>query len=162
MESPDPVRDLRLGPVLFHRRSELDSAAARDLIVSLGLRETFEFEEVSGGSVLLRKLGGDITPALWDGQRLHEGLGAVVQRLAREEGEDGEGLEESPEPVPEAYSFGEEIDWGAPWLTVTYSVELPFWLAIADCRLVVAAQGHDFPIEIHGNYWELHASLVSF
>lgn len=150
MESPEAARDLRIRPVLFHRRSEPDSTAARELILSMGLRETLEFEEVSNGSDLLRQRGGNITPALWDGERLHEGLAAIVQRLVREEGESN-AAEQRSEP-PDAYSFGEEINWNAPWLPVTYSVELPFWLAVADSRLVIPIQGHDFPVEIHGDY----------
>ncbi len=72
-------------PELFHRIAEPDSAAARQLVVALGLADAIEFRNVAFDAHrdALAALGGGATPALWDGARLHAGLGAV--RAALEE-----------------------------------------------------------------------------
>jgi hypothetical protein len=70
-------------PELFHRITEPDSAAARQLAVALGLADQIEFRNVAFDSdrAALAALGGGATPALWDGARLHIGLGAVRAAL---------------------------------------------------------------------------------
>jgi hypothetical protein len=72
-------------PELFHRIAEPDSAAARQLAVALGLADAIAFRNVAFDThrEALAALGGGATPALWDGARLHAGLGAV--RAALEE-----------------------------------------------------------------------------
>jgi hypothetical protein len=68
---------------LFHRLAEPDSAAARRLVLDLGLREAVDFRNVfypSHASDLAARGGGE-TPALWDGARLHVGLPAVRAAL---------------------------------------------------------------------------------
>lgn len=72
-------------PELFHRIAEPDSAAARQLAIALGLAEVIAFRNVAFDAhrEALAALGGGATPALWDGARLHAGLGAV--RAALEE-----------------------------------------------------------------------------
>jgi hypothetical protein len=72
-------------PELFHRIAEPDSAAARQLAVALGLADAIAFRNVAFDThrEALAALGGGATPALWDGARLHAGVGAV--RAALEE-----------------------------------------------------------------------------
>jgi hypothetical protein len=72
-------------PELFHRIAEPDSAAARQLSIALGLADVIAFRNVAFDAhrEALAALGGGATPALWDGARLHAGLGAV--RAALEE-----------------------------------------------------------------------------
>jgi hypothetical protein len=69
---------------LFHRLAEPDSAAARKLVVELGLKERVDFRNVEFDSHrdALAAHGGGVTPALWDGARLHVGLEAVRAALA--------------------------------------------------------------------------------
>ncbi len=69
---------------LFHRLAEPESAAARTLVRDLGLLDAVAFRNVafpSHAADLAARGGGD-TPALWDGERLHVGLGAVRAALA--------------------------------------------------------------------------------
>ncbi len=76
---------LRSSPyVLFHRIAEADSALVRLRVVALGLKPRVDFRnaETDGKSELAR-LGGDATPALWDGMRLISGAGAVERELLR-------------------------------------------------------------------------------
>jgi hypothetical protein len=72
-------------PELFHRIAEPDSAGARRLAIALGLADAIAFRNVAFDThrEALAALGGGATPALWDGARLHAGLGAV--RAALEE-----------------------------------------------------------------------------
>jgi hypothetical protein len=74
-----------LRPELFHRISEPDSAAARRRLAELGLLEAVELRNVDFPShaAALAQLGGVETPALWDGARLHVGLGPVLAALDR-------------------------------------------------------------------------------
>jgi hypothetical protein len=70
-------------PELFHRIAEQESAAARRRTVELGLADVVAFRNVdfeSHGAALAER-GGERTPALWDGTRLHVGLDAVVAAL---------------------------------------------------------------------------------
>lgn len=69
---------------LFHRLAEPDSAAARKLVLDLGLEGRVTFRNVGFDSHrdALAARGGAATPALWDGVRLHEGLEAVRAALA--------------------------------------------------------------------------------
>jgi hypothetical protein len=70
---------------LFHRLSEPESARARLLVRELGLVDAVEFRNVAFEShaAALRERGGGRTPALWDGERLHEGVDAIRAALGR-------------------------------------------------------------------------------
>jgi hypothetical protein len=69
---------------LFHRLSEPGSAAARRLVIEAGLEEAVLFRNVAFDShrEALAARGGGLTPALWDGARLHVGLDAIQAALA--------------------------------------------------------------------------------
>ena len=69
---------------LFHRLAEPDSAAARKLVLDLGLRGAVDFRNVfyPSDAADLAARGGGETPALWDGTRLHVGLAAVRAALS--------------------------------------------------------------------------------
>lgn len=79
-------------PELYHRIAEADSATARrragELGVGLELRNV-HFE--SHAAALRARGGGDGTPALWDGERLYQGLPAVLEALERLAGRQGAG-----------------------------------------------------------------------
>jgi len=64
---------------LFHRIAEPDSATARRLVTSLGVKDQVDFRNVDfdDDRAVLAAHGGAETPALWDGARLHVGLAAV-------------------------------------------------------------------------------------
>ncbi len=71
---------------LFHRLPEPGSAAARRLVIALGLEARVAFRNVAFDShrdALAAHGGGGETPALWDGARLHVGLAAVRAALLR-------------------------------------------------------------------------------
>jgi hypothetical protein len=70
---------------LFHRLAEPESAAARTLVRELGLLDAVAFRNVAFDSHrdALAARGGGATPALWDGERVHEGVEAVRAALSR-------------------------------------------------------------------------------
>jgi hypothetical protein len=70
---------------LFHTLPDPDSAAARRAVGELDLSEAVSFRNVGFDShrAALAERGGKVTPALWDGVSLHEGLAAVLAALGR-------------------------------------------------------------------------------
>ena len=73
--------------VLFHRIGETDSARARLRVVELGLKHRIDFQNAeTDGKDALARLGADLTPALWNGNRLISGAGPVDRELLRMKG----------------------------------------------------------------------------
>ena len=78
--------------ILFHRVAEPASARIRSRVVELGLKPRIDFQNAdSDGKDELARLGGQVTPALWDGHLLTVGESAVARKLAALE----------PDPGPE-------------------------------------------------------------
>ncbi|ATB43983.1 hypothetical protein CYFUS_009464 [Cystobacter fuscus] len=69
--------------VLFHRIADPPSAVARRYVVDYALEDRVRFRNVAFAEAerAWRELGGQLTPALWDGVHLHQGAEAVVARL---------------------------------------------------------------------------------
>lgn len=77
---------------LFHRVGEPESARIRQRVVELGLKPRIDFQNAdTDGRAELARLGGSVTPALWDGHALTVGQSAVAKKL----------LTIQPEPGPE-------------------------------------------------------------
>lgn len=67
---------------LFHRIAEPESARIRLRVVELGLKPRIEFLNAeTDGKDELARLGGSVTPALWDGRTLTSGEDAVAREL---------------------------------------------------------------------------------
>lgn len=77
-------RSARAPYVLYHRIAEPESARIRLRVVELGLKPRIDFlnAETAGRAALIR-LGGGVTPALWDGTRLISGAAGIERELAR-------------------------------------------------------------------------------
>ena len=64
--------------VLYHRVADPASAGVRRLVVERDLKARIDFQNVdTDAAEEFARRGGRIVPALWDGQRLHEGEEAV-------------------------------------------------------------------------------------
>ena len=71
------------GYTLFHRIAEPASARIRLRVVELGLKPRIDFQNAeTDGRDELARLGGAVTPALWDGRSLTIGEAAVLAKLA--------------------------------------------------------------------------------
>lgn len=69
--------------ILFHRIAEPESARIRLRVVELGLKPRIDFLNAeTDGKDELARLGGSVTPALWDGRTLTIGEAAVTRTLA--------------------------------------------------------------------------------
>jgi hypothetical protein len=81
MEAPPPPRK----PELFHAIADAGSAAARRLVVELGLEDALRLRNLAYPEVEadFAARGGTRTPALWDDAILVEGEDAVVAALRR-------------------------------------------------------------------------------
>jgi hypothetical protein len=70
--------------VLYHRIADHDCAGVRRTIVERGLKALIDFQNVeTDGAETFAQLGGERVPALWDGEKLHQGRGAVLAALDR-------------------------------------------------------------------------------
>ena len=68
--------------VLYHRIDDPASAAVRRRVVELGVKGRVDFQNVdTEGAAAFAEHGGLSVPALWDGERLHEGLAAALALL---------------------------------------------------------------------------------
>jgi cation diffusion facilitator family transporter len=68
---------------LFHRLAEPASARIRSRVVALGLKTRIDFQNAeTDGRAALTRLGGSVTPALWDGRSLAVGESAIARKLA--------------------------------------------------------------------------------
>ena len=68
--------------ILYHRIDDPESAAVRRRVVELGIKAQIDFQNVdTEGAEAFAQHGGRTVPALWDGQRLHEGRAAVFAML---------------------------------------------------------------------------------
>ena len=68
--------------ILYHRIDDPESAAVRRRVVELGIKSQIDFQNIdTEGAVAFAQHGGRRVPALWDGQRLHEGRAAVLAVL---------------------------------------------------------------------------------
>lgn len=77
---------------LFHRVAEPASARIRSRVVELGLKQRVDFQNAdTDGKDELARLGGSMTPALWDGHALTVGESEIARKLATLE----------PDPGPE-------------------------------------------------------------
>ncbi|MEO8633239.1 MAG: hypothetical protein ABI466_07750 [Chloroflexota bacterium] len=70
--------------VLYHRIGDPGSAAVRRRVVELGLKPRVDFQNVdTDGAEAFAEHGGRGVPALWDGELLHEGRGAILRQIDR-------------------------------------------------------------------------------
>ncbi|HET9808866.1 MAG TPA: hypothetical protein VFQ66_04165 [Candidatus Limnocylindria bacterium] len=70
--------------VLYHRIDDPGSAVVRRRVVELGLKQQIDFQNVdTDGAASWADVCGQVLPALWDGERLHEGQPAVLAALER-------------------------------------------------------------------------------
>ncbi len=71
---------------LFHVVADPGSAKARRYVTEHELERLVRFRNLTYPEVEAdwRARGGTTTPALWDGQTLHQGAEAVISRLAAE------------------------------------------------------------------------------
>lgn len=68
--------------VLYHRIGDAESAVVRQRVVALGLKPRIDFQNVdTEGAQAFAEHGGGRVPALWDGDRLHEGRDATLAAL---------------------------------------------------------------------------------
>ncbi len=68
--------------ILYHRIDDPDSAAVRRRVVELDLKSQIDFQNVgTEGAEAFAQHGCRTVPALWDGERLHEGRVAALAVL---------------------------------------------------------------------------------
>jgi hypothetical protein len=64
-------------------------------------------------------------------------------------------------PIPEHYIVGDRLNWDAPWINIHLWTELPFWLMLDNSTVPINCEGHEFPIAIHDNYFELFFGVAT-
>lgn len=70
---------------LFYIIADADCAAARKAVLDDGIRDQVSFRNLDYPEVAadFDARGGTSLPALWDGERLHQGLAAVMDQFSR-------------------------------------------------------------------------------
>jgi hypothetical protein len=68
--------------------------------------------------------------------------------------------ESGEDPLPQDYSFGQELDWDADSIQARAFVELPYWLMVGDCTVNVEINSHSFPVQIRSGFFEMFAHEV--
>jgi hypothetical protein len=63
--------------------------------------------------------------------------------------------------APDSFAIGDDLDWDAPWIDVSLWVELPFWLMTDNTTVAIEVEGHEFPVALHENYFELHGIEIT-
>jgi hypothetical protein len=66
----------------------------------------------------------------------------------------------APPVAPESSSFGDLLDWTSPLVVVDLLVELPFWLMIDDCELVLPWGPIMATVRVHSQHREVYAGEV--
>lgn len=61
----------------------------------------------------------------------------------------------STHPVRDNYVIGDDLSWEAPWVHVSLWTELPFWLMVDNTTVTIEYDGHEFPVAIQDNYFQL-------
>jgi hypothetical protein len=64
-------------------------------------------------------------------------------------------------PPPQSFYIGEDLNWKAPWVEIMLRVELPFWLMVDNATVSVNVGGHEFPVSLHGESFELHMGQIT-
>ena len=49
--------------------------------------------------------------------------------------------------IPQSWTFGDSIDWTAPFFEAVLFVELPFWLMIPNSSYAISANDHDYTVD---------------
>jgi hypothetical protein len=63
--------------------------------------------------------------------------------------------------APQSYTLGDKLDWNAPWIEVTLRVELPFWLLVDNLSMNIDVGGHEYPVSIHCETYELQIDKIT-
>ena len=73
-----------------------------------------------------------------------------------------EGSKSSPteDKAPQSYWVGQELAWEADPIPVVLFVELPYWLMVPDCPVLVSVRDHVFRMEVRSGLRTLHATEV--
>lgn len=58
-------------------------------------------------------------------------------------------------PILDRYTAGDNLRWDAPWIKVRLWTELPFWLMVNNTTVPIECEGHEFPVAIHDDYFDL-------
>ena len=83
---------------------------------------------------------------------------SAVLKVIEGKSEEPDTTPTSPQPtaeIPDHHIIGDRLDWNAAWVDVALWTELPFWLMVNNAALSVECEGHEFPVSLHDDYFEL-------